>query len=200
MTSPVGSSSSRGTNGSLHWYAHIRALRPANLSDYTSHLLRLGQECRRARFGNYVSDAFVRAYGERFEPSNTLVLGCFDGNEMRGAAELRSLESEWDRRAEIAFSVEKSWRGLGIGTALMSHAIAAARQLELEQIFLSCHAFNRPMVQIAERAAAQLDFSDCECSATIAVAKNLSPEVACELSDAVTVLNITRSHGSPMGG
>jgi len=199
MPSPIGSSSSRGGNGSLLWYAHIRALRPANFSDYTSHLLRLGQECRRARFGNYVSDGFVRAYAERFDPSNTLVLGCFDGNEMRGAAELRSLESDWGRRAEIAFSAEKPWRGLGIGTALMCHAIAAARQLALEQIFLSCHAFNRPMVRIAERAAAQLDFSDCECLATIAVAKNLCPDMACELSDAVTVLNLHRSHGSPTG-
>ena len=74
----------------------------------------------------------------------------------------------------------------------------AARQLALEQLFLSCHAFNRPMVRIAERAAATLDFSDCECSATIAVNKGLHPDVDSELSDVVKVLNLPR--GLPVGG
>jgi hypothetical protein len=46
------------------------------------------------------------------------------------------------------------------------------------------------MVRIAERASATLDFSDCECSATIAVNKALHPGVACELSDVVRVLNL----------
>ena len=98
MSSQIGSSpedGSRSGNGRSLWSGQIRALSNANVSEYASHLLRLGQECRRARFGNYVSDDFVRAYTERFDPSNTLVLGCFEGNEMRGAAELRSLEVDW---------------------------------------------------------------------------------------------------------
>jgi GNAT superfamily N-acetyltransferase len=199
MSSQIGSSPEDGSrSGRSLWSGQIRALSDPDLSEYASHLLRLGQECRRARFGNYVSDNFVRAYIERFDPSNTLVLGCFESDEMRGAAELRSLEVDWCPRAEIAFSAEKPWRNRGIGTALMLHATMAARQLGLEQLFLSCHAFNRPMVRIAERASATLDFSDCECSATIAVNKALHPGVACELSDVVKVLNLPR--GLPVGG
>ena len=178
MSSQVSSSmADRGYAGHSIWRAQIRALNRADISGYASHLLRLDQDCRRARFGNYASDKFLRAYVEHCDSSNTLVLGCFEGSEICGATEIRSLAADWCPRAELAFSVEKAWRGRGVGTALMFQALLAATHLSVQQIFLSCHAFNRPMVRIAERAAAHLDFSECECLATIAVHKNLQPDV-----------------------
>ena len=157
---------------------------------YTSHLLRLTPDCRRARFGSFVSDNFIRAYGDRFDCSNSLVLGCYREGEMRASVELRSLSATWGSRAEIAFSTEKPWRRGGMATALLCHALAAARRLTVQELFLTCHAYNRPMVCIAERAASKLDFCDGECFAKICVDQSLNPDVAVLLSDEIAILNV----------
>jgi RimJ/RimL family protein N-acetyltransferase len=75
----------------------------------------------------------------------------------------------WCAEAELAFSVEKSWRARGIGTALMIRAIAGARELGIDRLFLSCHVFNRSMQRIAERFATKMAFEGSECFADIAV-------------------------------
>ena len=132
-------------------------------------MLRLHGDCRRARFGNPASDAFLTSYVGRLEAANACVLGCFIDREMRGAVELRSLRSEWCSEAEVAFSVEKDWRARGIGTALMARVVEVARTLGIAHLYLSCHPFNRPMQRIAERFAAKVAFEDGECFADIAL-------------------------------
>ena len=164
---------------------------PSTVSSYTSHLLRLTPDCRRARFGNFVSDNFIRAYADRFDCSNSLVIGCNLEGEMRASVELRSLSPSWGPRAEIAFSTEKPWRRGGMATALMCHALAVARRLDVRELFLSCHVFNRPMVCIAERAAAKLIFGDSESFATICVDQSLNSDVAAILSDEIAILYVT---------
>ena len=200
MSKPTETARQAAHSGHSYWSAQIRALSHPNAPTYRAHLLRLGDECRRARFGNCVSDKFLQAYVEHIEPTNALVIGWYDGAELRGAVELRSLDADWCPTAEIAFSIEQDWRRRGIGTALMFHAMAAARKLALERLFMSCHAFNRPMVRIAERAAAEFDFSNNECSATISVHEALSPDVGRELSDIVIALDLRRpSTNRPSG-
>src|SRR4051812_14774940 len=90
-------------------------------------------------------NSVLRDYGGRVNPLNTLVLGLFDGDDLRGAAELRSLQSAWCMEAEAAFSVERAWQSRGIGTALMAESVRVARSLAVEHIYLSCHVRNRPM-------------------------------------------------------
>src|SRR5258705_133285 len=72
---------------------------------------RLETVCRRSRFGLSVPDVFLRNYAGSVDFANTAVFGCFADNEMRGACELRSLQSLWCGEAELAFSVEKTSRG-----------------------------------------------------------------------------------------
>jgi GNAT superfamily N-acetyltransferase len=151
------------------WDADIRELTATQLHLFRSHLLRLQGDCRRARFGNPTSDIFLQTYADRLDLANTRVFGCSTDGYVRGAVELRSLRPVWCAEAELAFSVEKPWRARGIGTALMVRAIAGARELGIDRLFLSCHAFNRPMQRIAERFAANMAFEDCECLADIAV-------------------------------
>jgi GNAT superfamily N-acetyltransferase len=121
----------------------IRTLRPADLAGFGRHLQRLQSDCRRSRFGLVASDAFLSDYAARVDLANTAVLGCFVEGELRGACEVRSLRSEWCDEAELAFTVEKSWRSRGFGTALMARAIRAARDLGIEQLYLTCHRGNR---------------------------------------------------------
>jgi GNAT superfamily N-acetyltransferase len=153
-----------------HWQACIRVLRPSQLYQFQWHLLRLADASRRSRFGCPTSDAFLRAYGERVDGANAVVLGCFVDGHMRGAVELRSLDDEWCAEAEIAFSVEEQWQGQGIGKALMAAIMEAARARNVTRLHLSCHALNRRMQAIAEGAGAKMGFESCECLAEIEVA------------------------------
>jgi GNAT superfamily N-acetyltransferase len=158
-----------GVVAHARWQGSIRPLGPADLAAFQRHLQRLGEECRRARFGGTASDTFLCAYAGRVDFSNTAVLGCFVGTEMRGACELRSLEQTWCRGAELAFTVEKDWRAQGMASALMEQAIRATRRLPVEHLYLTCHLSNRTMQRIAKRFAARITYEDCECFADIAL-------------------------------
>lgn len=151
--------------------AGIRPLRNGELDCYLAHLLRLGRTCRRSRFGNEVKDTFLRDYVGRVNLSNTLVLGYFEGGEMLGAAELRSLDIAWCSEAEVAFSVELTCRSKGIGSVLMQRALAEAERLGLTQVHLICDVQNRAMQRIAQKAGCQMRFEDSDCMCTIATAK-----------------------------
>jgi RimJ/RimL family protein N-acetyltransferase len=152
------------------WEGHVVALTPAQLFHFEWHLLRLGDSCRRSRFGRPASDAFLRAYRAAIDDPDWIALGCFLDGHLRGAVELRPLRAGWRKRAEIAFTVEERWQGQGIGKALMAAAVAAARSQGVERLYLTCHALNRGMQRIAEGAAAKMDFEGCECFAEIDVA------------------------------
>jgi GNAT superfamily N-acetyltransferase len=151
------------------WAPSIRDLRPADIDGFGRHLQRLEGDCRRSRFGLSVPDAFLRDYASRVDFANTAVFGCFADQDMRGACELRSLQSAWCGEAELAFSVEKAWRGQGIGTAMMAHAIRAARSLGIAHLYLTCHRHNRGMQCIAGKFTAKMTYEDSECFADIAV-------------------------------
>ena len=140
----------------IAWQGSVRALAPAQIHHFQWHLLRLEDGCRRSRFGSPTSDAFLREYGERVDGSNTVVLGYF-------------VDGHWSGKAEIAFSVEKAWQGMGIGTALMAAVIEAARIRGIGTLYLTCHTLNRWMQRVAEGVAAKIGFENCECFAEIDV-------------------------------
>ena len=174
------------------WEASIHELTATQLHLFRWHLLRLEGDCRRARFGNPTSDTFLQTYADRLDLANTRVFGCSIDGHIRGAVELRSLRPVWCTEAELAFSVEKPWRARGVGTALMLRAIAGACELGIDRLFLSCHAFNRPMQRIAERFAAKMVFEDGECLADIAVHREpIAPILAQQPgSDGVLALHL----------
>lgn len=147
----------------------IKALGQAELALYHQHLLRLGWQCRRSRFGNETSDQFLRGYVDRVDLANTAVLGYFSEDGMRGAIELRSLRSVWCEAAEVALSVEPGWRSQGVGSALMMRTLELARGLGVERVFLICDRMNRPMQRIAEKACACICFERSECLAQISL-------------------------------
>jgi GNAT superfamily N-acetyltransferase len=151
------------------WTRSIRALQPAEIDCFGRHLCRLETDCRRSRFGLSVPDVFLRDYAGSVDFANTAVFGCFADNEMRGACELRSLQSLWCGEAELAFSVEKTWRGQGIGTAMMTQAIRTARSLGIDRLYLTCHRHNRSMQCIAGKFTSKITYEDSECFADIAV-------------------------------
>ena len=160
------------------WVGLTRALGKHELSFYCKHLLRLRRQCRRSRFGNEVSDRFLQDYVGRVDLTNTAILGYFDGDEMRGAAELRSMRNVWCDAAETAFSVEAQWRSRGIGSALMMDTLAMSHELGVERVHLICEQHNRPMQRIAEKAYAEICFEGGDYVAQIRVPQRPSQVVS----------------------
>ncbi len=137
----------------------IRKLWSTEQDKFRDHLLRLDRESRRMRFAHSVSDSFIEDYAARMNEMGSIVYGYFseDGN-VRAAAELRKLADLWGREAEAAFSVEKAYQDLGIGTELMGRVIRAARNRGVQLLYMSCLAENGRMQAIARKHEAQLRF------------------------------------------
>jgi GNAT superfamily N-acetyltransferase len=133
------------------------------------HLVKLTGDCRCSRFGNFMTDATLRAHAAGTNYENTLVLACYDDGQLRGIAELRSLLTVWCEEAEAAFSVELAWRRRGVGTALMGQLIRSAYALGVPHVYLNCHPHNRPMQRISHRFGAQMSFQDGDCTIHLSV-------------------------------
>src|SRR5262249_61353338 len=97
----------------------IRKLWIGEYERYRDHLLRLDANSRRNRFAGAVSDQFVRDYADLSFGVDALIHGFFVDETLRGAAELRQVGLPMTREAEVAVSVEKPWRGHGVGCLVL---------------------------------------------------------------------------------
>jgi ribosomal protein S18 acetylase RimI-like enzyme len=91
------------------------------------HLLRLDPEDRQLRFGGHASNAHVAGYCEGLDWSRGLVLGYVVAGQVRGLGELKLIENVPARAAELPASVERPFQNRGIGTALLTRLVTAAR-------------------------------------------------------------------------
>src|SRR5262247_1240265 len=99
------------------WRDALITIGVGRLHCFLAHLLRLGPEERLQRFCHQADDAWLRAYVARLDLAQRKIIGCFEGEQMRGAAELRALNAAPLRLVEAAFSVEKDWCGQGVERA-----------------------------------------------------------------------------------
>jgi hypothetical protein len=78
---------------------------------------------------------FLIQYAERCFGRNDVIYGYFVDGEMRGAGELRGIDSphSGQRQAEAAFSVENAFRCDGTGSDLVRHIIRAARNRRMRR-------------------------------------------------------------------
>ena len=138
----------------LMYAGSIRKLWVGEAELYRGHLLRLDSESRRNRFGGAVSDDFIRRYCEPSALSGAIVYGFFVDGVLRGAAELRLLESAGD--AEVALSIERAWQSQGVGTALLGNLLLAAGNRGINRLHILCLAENKRMRQLARKFDAEL--------------------------------------------
>ena len=108
----------------------IRKLWGVERDAYRDHLLRLDAESRRNRFCGTIADSIIRAYAATARGSDVIVHGFFVDGVLRGAADLRLNR----REAEAAFSIEKRWQSLGIGSALLERSLLAARNRGIKRL------------------------------------------------------------------
>ncbi|HEY2757384.1 MAG TPA: GNAT family N-acetyltransferase [Pseudolabrys sp.] len=136
----------------------VRKLWIGETEAYRDHLLRLDEDSRHRRFSGAVSDDVIAAHAATADELGTVVHGFFAEGVLRGAAELRHLNGMFSREAEVAFSIERDWQSLGIGTALLERTLLSARNRGITSLRMDCMADNRRMQQLARKFEAELKF------------------------------------------
>lgn len=159
----------------------IRKLWITDLGTFRDHLLRLDPHSRHQRFAMGASDDFVRRYAETSFSLDTLIHGCFVGDRLIAAGELRQVGRS-RTEAEAAFSVEPEMRGRGIGARLVEKTLLAARNRGVRRVYMNCLATNRSMQRLARRYGADLEF---EAGDAVGLVQPSSPSAASLLKEAV---------------
>src|SRR5512143_1777378 len=131
----------------------IRPLTPAELPNYLEHLLRLDPADRRMRFGFPIGDTGIRAHVQRIDLRTGHILALFDNLDVVAAAHI---VRAGDDVAEFAFSVDRQWRGRGVGSELFDRAVLWARNRRIHQAIVYCLNENQAMRHIARKAGVQM--------------------------------------------
>ena len=136
----------------------IRKLWSGETHAYRGHLLRLDAESRHNRFCGTIADSVIRTYAATARGSDVIVHGFFVDGVLRGAADLRISGPLHRGEAEAAFSIEKPWQSLGIGSALLERSLLAARNRGIKLLQVCCIVENQRMQQLARKFEAELTF------------------------------------------
>jgi len=123
---------------------------------FYEHLLRLGPTSRYMRFGHAVSDDFLRDYAGSMGRHNIVCFGAFIDGTLRAVAELRRVSDLCPMDGEIGLTVEDDWQDTGIGTDLLCHVQAAARQRGVDTIYMICSRKNYRMRSVAQKVHARV--------------------------------------------
>lgn len=136
----------------------VRKLWPTETEKFKEHLLRLDRDSRRLRFAHAVTDSFIEEYAAHAGETGSIVYALFEDEKIRAAAELKKTGDAWGREAEAAFSVERPYQNLGVGSELMGRVIRSARNRGVQHLYISCLAENGKMQNIARKYEAELRF------------------------------------------
>jgi RimJ/RimL family protein N-acetyltransferase len=132
------------------------------------HFLRLDAEDRRLRFGGHTGEERIRAYCARLDHHpGSVVLACFPDGELRAAGELKPIPGAWPPAAELAVSVERPFRGRGLGKELCRRLVVRARNRFVARVHMLCLLDNRPVQRIARGLGGALRFHPGEAEAEL---------------------------------
>ena len=134
----------------------IRPLTPSELPNYLEHLLRLDSADRRMRFGFQSGDTGLRMHVQRIDLRTGHILALFDDLDVVAAAHM---VRAGDDVAEFAFSVDREWRGRGVGSELFDRAVLWARNRGIRRAIVYCLNENQAMRHIARKAGGQMTVS-----------------------------------------
>lgn len=140
-------------------------------SKLIDHFMTLVPEDRLLRFGNAVSDDFVRNYVLAIDFDIDVIFGVVDDRlQLLGVAHLAFLRPvDRERRAELGISVLARARKKGIGSALFDRAAIRCRNGQRTTLYMHCLLHNDTMMRIAQRAGMAIRFACGEADAYLAL-------------------------------
>jgi GNAT superfamily N-acetyltransferase len=133
----------------------IRSLTASELPKYLEHFLRLDPTDRRMRFGLLIGDNGIREYVQRIDLRADHILALFD-DDLDVVAAVHIVRARKDDLAEFAFSVDREWRGFGVGRELFDRTVLWARNRGIRQAIVYCLNENQAMLHIARKAGVQM--------------------------------------------
>jgi GNAT superfamily N-acetyltransferase len=137
----------------------IRKLAAPEAAALKAHLLRLDAEDRRLRFGHFITPEVILASCDAIQWEHTWIVGAFDGDTLRGVAELRDMGSaEAGRMGELSVTVERAFQDRGVGTRLLEEALLIARNRGFRSLYLLCLPDNPKMHHVARKFSDRLSF------------------------------------------
>ena len=165
----------------------VKRLSGADRAAVAEHLVQLGNDDRRLRFGSPRSDASLREYAESIDLERDAVFGAFDDDlRLAGVAHIAVLPEF----AELGVSVLEHARGKGVGTALFERAHLFARTHYVRAMFTHCLTENRAMMHIARKSGMKIVTESGEADAWLEVSPGGMTTITREMmSDRVALLD-----------
>ncbi|WP_372571028.1 GNAT family N-acetyltransferase [Ruegeria jejuensis] len=145
----------------------IRQLRSFDQDQIESHFQRLSTESLISRFSGEVSAKYVQTYVSKILSDDAYVYGAFPDGELRGLGELRRIADSSPVAYEAALTVEPDWQHRGVGDALLSRLITAARNRGIRELHMLCLASNQKMQSLARKHEAELRSMPGQVEATL---------------------------------
>jgi GNAT superfamily N-acetyltransferase len=140
----------------------VRELHAGHRSEILSHLLQLGDEDRRLRFGTQTSNEVIHYYVERLDFDRDAVFGVFNGDlKLIGMAHLAYLPEVkgQEHAAEFGVSVLPEGRAQGLGTALLQRSAVHSRNSNIQILYVHCLANNKAMMHLAQKAGMTVEYA-----------------------------------------
>ena len=176
-------------------HAHIEKIR--------EHLLELGENDRRLRFGMHASDTFINSYVDGFNFNKDSFFGVIDsGLKIIGLAHLAygSVDYDQSHTAEFGVSVSENGRGFGVGTALFKRAAIHARNTNINILYVHCLSSNAAMMHIARKAGMEVDYSYGEADAYLRLPPSNPQSIMLEaMQDQSAIIDYSIKQGFNMG-
>ena len=159
---------SSGKNSARPKMILVLELGASHLEMIREHLLALGEEDRRLRFGMHASDTFINNYVSSFNFVRDCFFGVIDSSlKIIGLTHLAygQESSNQGHTAEFGVSVSKNGRGFGVGTALFKRSAIHARNTNISILYVHCLSSNAAMMHIARKSGMEVEYSYGEADA-----------------------------------
>lgn len=135
----------------------VRKLAHGEIEDYREHLTRLDDASRAARFAGPSDDRSIQAHCLRLVAGPIFIVAALNREHVRGACEI-----EFDPEtgtANLAFSVENSWQGRGVGLHLLKESLITCFGIGAEYVSMAAPASNGRIQRLAKRFGFEPDAS-----------------------------------------
>jgi GNAT superfamily N-acetyltransferase len=144
-----------------------------------AHYRRLSPNDRRSRFLHTVSGGFLERQVLKLREPGYCVIGWFLDGVLRGVVEI----AVQDGAAEAGFSVEETWRNIGVGDGLMRRALRRARRAGCRSLTVLTSWDNGPMIRLARGYDARLRAVEGEVVGELTPARTSWAELSFEQVD-----------------